>query len=152
MLSDSKSNNSDAFLKKNHQNFDIKFDIKTFRGLICFFCPLLYFPLQNMSLKCKRHHCRWRAAQFRRCSSYMTFDQEARFIVPHLLWQITMVLSGHMRRKAQKWSPYFYKQWAANNDFLLRSHLFRDFRGFLLFIIWIFFWKLKSTGNVINFF
>lgn len=148
MLSDSKSNNSDAFLKIWYQVWYQ--DFSWFN--LFFFCPLLYFPLQNMSLKCKRHHCRWRAAQFRRCSSYMTFDQEAKFIVPHLLWQITMVLSGHMRRKAQKWSPYFYKQWAANNNFLLRSHLFRDFRGFLLFIIWIFFWKLKSTGNVIKFF
>ena len=44
------------------------------------------FPLENFSLIWRRHHCRWRTANFDIYSALMTIEQWGFFIVPHLVW------------------------------------------------------------------
>ena len=43
------------------------------------------FPLENFSLICRRHHCRWRAANFDLCSTLIAIEQWEFFNVPHPL-------------------------------------------------------------------
>ena len=42
--------------------------------------------LENFSLLWRRHHYRWKAANFDLFSSVMAIEQWGFFIVPHLLW------------------------------------------------------------------
>ena len=58
---------------------------------VCFFVPL-----GNFSLIWRRHHCRWRAANFDACSALMALEQWEFFSVPHLLWQGASVY-GHLQ-------------------------------------------------------
>ena len=55
------------------------------------------FCLENFSLILRRHHCRWRAANFNLCSSLMVFEQWGFFSMPHLLWHGSSVYNGHLR-------------------------------------------------------
>jgi hypothetical protein len=50
-----------------------------------------YVLLKNFSLIWRRHHCRWRAANFGLCSALRAFEQGGIFIMPHLLWHGTSV-------------------------------------------------------------
>ena len=45
----------------------------------------------------RRHHCRWRAANFDLCSAHMAIEQWGFFNVPHLLWYGASVYNGHLR-------------------------------------------------------
>jgi hypothetical protein len=57
-----------------------------------------YVPLKNFSLIWRRHHCRWRAANFGLCSALRAFEQVGIFIMSHLLWHGTSVFSSLIRR------------------------------------------------------
>ena len=57
----------------------------------------LIVPLGNFSVIWRRHHCRWRAANFDLCSALMTIEQWGFFNVPHLLWHEPTVYNGHLR-------------------------------------------------------
>ena len=56
--------------------------------IVCFFLFGVYFivPLENFSLIWRRHHYRWRVANFDLCSALMIIEQWGFFNVPHLLW------------------------------------------------------------------
>ena len=57
----------------------------------------VFVPLENFSLIWRRHHCRWRAANFDLCSELMVIEQWGFFIVPHLLRHMAFVYTGHLR-------------------------------------------------------
>ena len=60
-------------------------------------CLGFFVPLENLSLIWRRHHCRWRAANFDLCSAHMVIEQWGFFSVPHILWQGASVYNGHLR-------------------------------------------------------
>ena len=62
-----------------------------------FVCLWLFVPLENFSLKWRRHHCRWKAANFDLCSALMPIEEWGFFSVPHLLWYGPTVYNGHLR-------------------------------------------------------
>ena len=57
----------------------------------------IFVPLENFSLKWRRHHYRWRAANFDLYSALMAIEQWGFFCVPHLLWLGASVYNGHLR-------------------------------------------------------
>ena len=57
----------------------------------------VFVPLTNFSIIWRRHHYRWRAANFDLCSALSAIDQWGFFSVPHLLWHVTSVYNGHIR-------------------------------------------------------
>ena len=61
---------------------------------IHFVCLELIVPLENFSLIWKRHHCRWRGANFYLCSELLAIEQWGFFNVPHPLRH---VYNGHLR-------------------------------------------------------
>ena len=63
--------------------------------LVCFFRG--FRPNGYFSLIWRRHHCRWRAANFYICSALMAIEQWGLFSVPHLLWHGASVYNGHLR-------------------------------------------------------
>ena len=82
-----------------HKEFP-KFSPAWLEGRLAF----LYFPrlfdwnfCLEISLIWRRHHCRWRAANFDLCSALMVFEQWGFFGVPHLLWHEASVYNGHLR-------------------------------------------------------
>ena len=53
------------------------------------FCLLVFgfiISLENCSLIWRRHHCRYRAANFNLCSALMVIEQWGFFSLPQLLW------------------------------------------------------------------
>ena len=65
---------------------------------VCMFVCLEFFVLlENCSLIWRRHHYRWRAANFDLCSALMAVEQWGFFSVPHLLWHRASVYNGHLR-------------------------------------------------------
>ena len=74
-------------------------EIKTTIFFVCLFVCLLEFivPLENFSLIWRRHHCRWRAANFYVCSALMAIEQLGFFNVPHLLLHGPTLYNGHLR-------------------------------------------------------
>ena len=62
---------------------------------VCLFVAIV--PLLNFSLIWRRHHYRWRAANFDLCSAIMAIEQWEFFSVPHLLWYEASVYNGHLR-------------------------------------------------------
>ena len=56
-------------------------------------------PLENFSLIWRRHHYRWRAANFALCSALMAIEQRGFSSVPHLLWHGASLYNGHL------WGP-----------------------------------------------
>ena len=56
-----------------------------------FACVEVFVPLENFSLIWRRHHCRWRAANFDLCSALVVIEQWGFFSVSHLLWHRTSV-------------------------------------------------------------
>ena len=63
----------------------------------CFvwFCFGFFVPLENISLICRRHHCRWRAPNFDLCSALMAIEQWGFVSVPHLRHGAS-VYNGHL--------------------------------------------------------
>ena len=65
---------------------------------VCLFvCLGFIVPLENFSLVCRRHHYRWRAANFDLCSALMAIEQWGCFSVPYLLWHGESVYNGPLR-------------------------------------------------------
>ena len=67
---------------------------------VCLFvCVEFFIPLENFSLIWRRHHCRWRAANFDLCSALTctAIEQWGFFNVPHLLWHGPTLYNGHRR-------------------------------------------------------
>ena len=62
------------------------------------FCLEFFIPLENFSLIWRRHHCRWKAANFDLCSALIAIEQWGFFSVPHiLLWHGASIYYGHLR-------------------------------------------------------
>ena len=59
------------------------------------FLLLFLVPLENFSLIWRRHHYRWRAANFDLCSALLAIEQWWSFSVSHLLWHGASVYNGH---------------------------------------------------------
>ena len=57
----------------------------------------VHVPLQNFSLMWRRHHYRWRAANFNLCLALMAIEQWTFFSMLHLLWHRTSVYNGHLQ-------------------------------------------------------
>ena len=65
---------------------------------VCLFvCFGFIVPLDNFPLIRRRHHCRWKAANFDLWSAFIAFDQWGFFSVPNLLWHGASVYNGHLR-------------------------------------------------------
>ena len=62
----------------------------------CFVCLGFFVPLQNFSLIWRRHHYRWKAANFDLRSALTAIEQWGFFSVPHLLWHGLSVYNGHL--------------------------------------------------------
>ena len=62
-----------------------------------FVCLGFYVPLENCSTHLRRHHCRWRAANFDLCSELKASEQRGLFSVSHLLWHGASVYNGYLR-------------------------------------------------------
>ena len=60
-------------------------------------CLEFFVPLENFLLIWRRHHCRWRAANFDLCLALMAVAQWMFFSVPRLLWHGASVYNGHLR-------------------------------------------------------
>ena len=67
-------------------------------AFVCFFG--FFVPLENCSLIWRRHHCRWRAANFDLCSALVTIEQWGFFSMSHLLWHGASVYNGIPVQKA----------------------------------------------------
>ena len=57
----------------------------------------VYRPTWEFSFIWRRHHCRWKRANFDLCSALMAIEQWGFFSVPHLLWHEASVHNGHLR-------------------------------------------------------
>ena len=65
---------------------------------VCVFVCLGFFiSLENSSLIWRRHHCRWKAANFDLCSALMVIEGWGFFFVSHLLWHWASVYNAHLR-------------------------------------------------------
>ena len=62
-----------------------------------FVCLEIFVPLENFSLIWRRHHDRWRAANFGLCPALVAIEQWGFFSVPHLLWHWISVYNGHLQ-------------------------------------------------------
>ena len=57
----------------------------------------VYFPLENVSLLWRRHHCPWRAVNFDLCSALMAIEQWGLFNLPQLLCHGPTHYNGYLR-------------------------------------------------------
>ena len=64
---------------------------------VCFLCLGFIVPLENCSHIWRRHHYRWRAANFDLCSVLMSIEQWGFISVPHLLWHEASIYYGYLR-------------------------------------------------------
>ena len=62
-----------------------------------FVCLVFFVPLENLSLIWRRHHYRWRGANFELCLALMAIEQWGFFNVPHPLWHGASLYNGHLR-------------------------------------------------------
>ena len=62
-----------------------------------FICLGFFVPLDNFSLIWRRHHYRWRVANFGLRWALMAIEQWGFFSVPHLLWHGASVYKCHLR-------------------------------------------------------
>ena len=62
-----------------------------------FVCLGFIVQIENFSLIWRRHHYRWRAANFDLCSALMAIEQWGFLSVPHLLWHGAFIYIGHLR-------------------------------------------------------
>ena len=82
----------EKFLVSNLLNiivFQIAFVVRLF------VCLEFSVPIENVSLIWRRHHCRWRAANFDLCSALMAIEQWGFFSVSHILWHGASVYNCH---------------------------------------------------------
>ena len=90
-------------------------------------------PLENFSLIWRRHHCRWRAANFDLCSALMALEQWGFLSMPHLLWYGPTVYNGHL------WGPvtltYLQSvwQWSCHYLFLRLRSVVNGYRSLYAF-------------------
>ena len=61
-------------------------------------CLVYNAPVKNFSLIWRRHHYRWRAANFDLCSALMVIEQWGFIRVSHQLWRSASLYNGHLRR------------------------------------------------------
>ena len=57
----------------------------------------IFVPLENLSLMWRRHHYRWKAANFDLCSIFMATERWGFLSLPHLLCHGASVYNGHLR-------------------------------------------------------
>ena len=92
---------------------------------VCLFvCFEFFVLLKNLSLKMRRrrHHYKWKAANFEQCSAPMASQQWGFFSVLHLLWHRTSVYDGPLRGPRDTNLLPSVKQWSCHYLFLrLRS-------------------------------
>ena len=62
-----------------------------------FICLGLFVQIKIFLLIWRRHHDRWRAANFDLCTALMVIEQWGFFRVPHLLWHGGSVYNSHFR-------------------------------------------------------
>ena len=82
---------------------------------VCLFLGEFIVPLENFSLIWRRHHYRWRAANFFLCSALMAIEQWGFYCMPHLLWHgasVYNVISEdpwhlHLLPNVYQWSFHF---------------------------------------------
>ena len=84
----------------------VKLKLTAANVFVCFFGLLVglfefFGPLENFSSIWRRHHCRWRAANFDLCSVLMVIEQWEFFSAPHLLWHGTSVYNCHLRESVK---------------------------------------------------
>ena len=83
----------------------------------CFVFHLVYLgffvPLEIFSLIWRRHHCRWRAANFDLISALKAIEQWGFFCVPHLLWHGASVYNGHLQGPVTHLLPCVW-QWSCH--------------------------------------
>ena len=65
---------------------------------VVFVCLGFIVSLENFSHIWRRHHYRWRAANFYLCLALMAIEQWGFFSVPHLVWHGASVYNDHLRR------------------------------------------------------
>ena len=66
--------------------------------IVCLFVCLGFIViLENFSLIRRRHHDRWRAANFDQCSALIAIEKWRFFSVKHLLWHGASVSNGHLQ-------------------------------------------------------
>ena len=70
---------------------------RNYRAFWSLFVCLLFVQLENLSLICRRHHDRWRAAYFDLWSALMAIAQWGFFSVPYLLWHGASLYKNHLR-------------------------------------------------------
>ena len=83
-----------------------------------FVCLEFIFPLENFLLIWRRHHYRWKPANFDLCSALMAIEQWGFFNVPHLLRHGPTVYNGHPE---DPWHSYLLPsvwQWSCHYLFL----------------------------------
>ena len=79
---------------------------------VCLFACLEFIvPLENFSFIRRRHHCRWRTANFDLCSALMAIEQWGFFNVPHAL-PLIMVISedpwhSHLLSSVWQWDCHY---------------------------------------------
>ena len=87
---------------------------------VCLFRFLFFFgvnrPTREFFIIWRRHHCRWRAANFDLCSALMAIEQWGFFSVPHLLLHGASVCNGRLRGPLTP-SPSVW-QWSCHYLFL----------------------------------
>ena len=90
---------------------------------VCLFvCLEFIVPLENCLLIWRRHHCRWRPANFDLCSAFMAIEQWGFFNVPHLVRYGQTVYNGHLRGPVTLTTVPSVWQWICHYLFLrLRS-------------------------------
>ena len=89
------------FLLRKKETSEMFTVISVYNGFIVGFLFVCLFgvivPLENFSLIWRRHHYRWRAANFDLCSALVTIEQWGFLSVTHLLWHGASVYNGHLR-------------------------------------------------------
>ena len=81
-----------------HVFFKLKWKIRvSYVNFDLFVCKGIYVPLENFSIIWRRHHYRWRAANFDLCSALMAIEQWGFFSLPHLMWHGPSVYNGHIQ-------------------------------------------------------
>ena len=116
---------------KNECSNEVIFGIISFRKVrinasscnTSFVCLWFIVPLQNFSLIWRRHHYRWRAANFDLCSALMAIEQLGFFSVLYLLWHGASVYNGHL------WGPVTHTPIGKRLAVRLSIPVFKTSRG-----------------------
>ena len=81
-------------LTRNNDSFCFLFCFVLFS---LFVCLGFIIPLENFTLIWRRHHSRWKAANFWSILCTHDIEQWGFFCVPHLVWHGASVYKGHIR-------------------------------------------------------